>query len=57
MTLAKNLLFVDNEAHARMDPAKYDVLILDLNIEKPGDGFAVSERTSAAVPRGPAVRH
>lgn len=57
MTFAKNLLFVDNEAHAQMDFAKYDLRIPHLNIEKPGDGFAVSERTSAAVQRGPAVCH
>jgi len=29
------------EALVQMDLTKYDVLISDLNIEKPGDGFAV----------------
>jgi DNA-binding NtrC family response regulator len=30
-----------SDALAQMDLTKYDVLISDLNIEKPGDGFAV----------------
>jgi DNA-binding NtrC family response regulator len=30
-----------SEALAQMDRAQFEVLITDLNIEKPGDGFAV----------------
>ena len=30
-----------SDALAQIDLTKYDVLLSDLNIEKPGDGFAV----------------
>lgn len=30
-----------SDARAQIDLTKYDVLVSDLNIEKPGDGFAV----------------
>ena len=30
-----------SDALAQIDLSKYDVLVSDLNIEKPGDGFAV----------------
>lgn len=39
------------DALTQMDLARYDVLISDLNIEKPGDGFAVIAAMKVKQPR------
>ena len=40
-----------SDALAQIDLSKYDVLVSDLNIEKPGDGFAVIAAMKVRQPR------
>ena len=40
-----------SDARAQIDLTKYDVLVSDLNIDKPGDGFAVIAAMKVRQPR------